>query len=828
MNRGVSVLFTVFLICLGTIAHAQREYRIGVTETPPIIDGAPTEEVWKKAEIATDFTVKDPVFGGTSEFVSKIRMMYDNNALYVSGEMYDPNPDSVSYSLSPRDDFGNADWFALNIDTYGKSVNAFNFMITAAGVELDAIEGVTNLDFSWNAVWRSATKRTEYGWSFEMKIPYSALRFPNQNIQEWNVNFWRSVRRRRENSTWNPVNPQVFGEITQSGKIIGIENIKSPLRLSFTPYATGYLENSYDEELDAQTWKRKVTGGMDLKFGLNDAFTLDMTLIPDFGQTTSDRQVLNLGPFEVQFNENRPFFLEGTDLFRTGGIFYSRRIAATPYYFYDAYDDVDESIGEEVVNNPNAAPMINGTKVSGRTKGGLGIGVFNAVEGKSEAIIIDSLGNERRFATNPLTNYNVFVLSQNLKNNSTVSFVNTNVLREGGARDANVSSADANIYSADGKYRVSTRVNLSAIKEVGAEMEFGHALYASIGKVGGVWQYRFNYSEESETYDPNDLGFLYNNNSREYGANLSWNSYTPTKRFFRRSVNLYIGHEELYKPQLTSYNYISLNVGGLHKKQVYTNLNLNINPVGGVDHFESRQFGKEVINQPNANIRWFFTTDYSKVFALDGVFSYQSFFGESRNGSSISLSPRVRISDRINVRMEASVNFIENDYGYVASLDEDYDDLILLGVRDRTIVENTLVTEFIFTKRMGIDMRVRHYWQEVHYEEFLTLLDEGVMIDNDYSPLEEDGESSHNTSYNAFTVDFNYRWVFLPGSELRVVYKNNIFHSKNNLDVNYFDTFGSLFQQPRINSVSLRVLFFIDALYFRGKKKRNAQAQMIQ
>ena len=314
------IVLVVSLMCLGSTGHAQREYHIQSTETVPVIDGVLDEATWQNAEIATDFIVQNPVFGAKSEFDSKIRLMYDNNALYIGGELYDPHPDSVSFSLSPRDDEGNADWFGISIDTYGNNVSAFDFMITSAGVELDALEGVNSLDFSWNAVWRSAAVRTEFGWSFEMKIPYSAIRFPNKKIQEWNINLWRNVRRRRESSTWNPIDPQVFGEITQSGRLIGIENIKSPLRLSFTPYATGYLENSYDEDTDSQTWKQRVTGGMDLKFGLNDAFTLDMALIPDFGQTTSDRQVLNLGPFEVRFDENRPFFLEATDLFRIGGV----------------------------------------------------------------------------------------------------------------------------------------------------------------------------------------------------------------------------------------------------------------------------------------------------------------------------------------------------------------------------------------------------------------------------------------------------------------------------------------------------------------------------
>lgn len=809
--------FIIIFVAI-TITYSQREYRIGKIETPPLIDGMLNEKEWLQTEIATDFTVKNPVFGTKSEFISKVHMFYDNNAIYIGGELFDPHPDSVSYALSPRDEFGNAGWFGISIDTYAKNINSFDFMITAGGVELDALESTDDLDFSWNAVWRSATSRTEYGWSFEMKIPYSAIRFPNKNVQEWNINFWRSVRRRREISTWNPIDPAIFGEITQSGRLVGIEGIVSPLRLSFTPYATVYAENSYDAVLEKQTWKQRLAAGLDLKYGLNDAFTLDMTLIPDFGQTTSDRQILNLGPFEVRFDENRPFFLEGTELFKTGGIFYSRRIGANPYNYNDVYSELDETTGERVINNPSMAPMMNGTKVSGRTKKGLGIGVFNAIEGRTEAIISDSLGNERMYKTNPLTNYNIFVLSQNLKNNSTVSLVNTSVVREGGSRDANVTAFTSDIYSMDGQFGISTNLRVSAITE--DQPVFGHAFSSSIGKIAGTWQYGFSYGEESDTYDPNDLGFLYNNNSRTYSGEVSWNAFVPSKYFYRRSVELYFYYEELYKPQLYNISRINLAIGGLHKKQLYTRLSLDVSPFGEVNHFESREFGREVLYEPGARIRWFFTSDYSKIFALDGRISYGKRFGVAQDRYRFGLTPRVRISDRMNIRMESSVEFIHNDYGYVSILDEAYSDQIILGVRDRTIVENSLYTEFIFTNRMGLDLRLRHYWQEVNYKNFLTLLDEGEMRNSDYNPLQEDGTSAHNTSYNAFTIDVNYTWVFLPGSQLRLVYKNNIFHSASELDQNYFSTFGDLFDQERINSISLKVLFFIDALYFRSKNKK--------
>ncbi len=779
------------------------------------LDGELNEEQWQKAEVTGDFIIKFPNYGEKTRFDSYVQLFYDNEAIYVGGVLVDYEPDSVSYTLSQRDDAGNADWFGISFDPYATNVTSFAFIVTSAGVELDAIEFLSGPDFSWNAVWKSATKRRDDGWSFEMRIPFSAIRFPNKNVQNWNFNMARQVRRNREESYWNPVDPAVFGEITQSGKLVGIENIESPIRLSFTPYLTGYLENSYDESLDRQTWKQRLRGGMDLKYGLNDAFTLDLTMIPDFGQTTSDRQVLNLGPFEVRYNENRPFFIEGMDLFGAGGVFYTRRVGGTPYNQYAAYSELNA--GEEVISNPDLAPLYNAAKLSGRMKNGLGLGVFNAIEGESFAIIQDSMGNERQVRTNPLTNYNVFVASQNLTQNSSVTFTNTNVMRSGSARDANVSVLGSSVYSKDRSHQINTSIKMSSLFGE-AETIFGHAFNTSISKVSGNWGYTLSYDEISDTYDPNDLGFLYNNNSRNYGLRFRFNDYTPGKNLLRKWGGIGMSYGELYKPNRYSFFGFNWDVVGTTKNFIWTGFSGDVLPFGSLDHFESRTFGKEVVYGPSYRVHWFISTDYSKTFAWDMRTYVRDFTDSDQIEYGFNVEPRYRVSDRIMLILESSVDFLEKNFGYVRILDENYEGQIMLGVRDRVVVENTFRMDWIFTKRMGMDLRVRHYWQQVDYRYFDQLLDDGVTQRSDYNPLTEEGSSLHNTTYNAFTLDLNYRWVFMPGSELRIVYKNNIFDSKVMLEDSYFNTFETLFEQPQINSISLKFLIYVDAIYLRRKK----------
>ncbi len=213
---------------------------------------------------------------------------------------------------------------------------------------------------------------------------------------------------------WNKVDPTVDGFFNQCGLLTEIKDIKPPPRLFFYPYVSSYIEN---DESTGKSWDGTVNGGMDLKYGISDAFTLDMTLIPDFGQVQSDDQVLNLSPFEVQFNENRQFFTEGTDLFSKADLFYSRRIGGVPLGYFDLLDAVDEDV-EEFVENPIKSRLINATKVSGRTTGGLGIGIFNAVTAETVARVRDlETGSEREVVTDPLTNYNILVLDQNIWSN---------------------------------------------------------------------------------------------------------------------------------------------------------------------------------------------------------------------------------------------------------------------------------------------------------------------------------------------------------------------------------------------------------------------------
>lgn len=313
------------------------------------------------------------------------------SAIFLAAGMY-AKPDSVAHELVSRDQIGNADFFGVFLDTYLDRINGNGFIVTAAGAQFDAkYSQVGGEDENWNAVWESEVKLDEQGWTAEMKIPYSALRFSSKDVQNWGINFIRKRALENSQTFWNFVDPKVNDLLNQSGTMVGLEHIKAPLRLSFSPYVSALINHYPNNVPGVKNTTASFNGGMDVKYGISNSFTLDMTLIPDFGQVQSDNRILNLTPFEVKFNENRSFFTEGTELFNKGDLFYSRRIGVSPTYFNDLSGKI--RAGETIIKSPLESKVINATKVSGRTAKGLGIGIFNAVTNSMNAVVEDEQGN---------------------------------------------------------------------------------------------------------------------------------------------------------------------------------------------------------------------------------------------------------------------------------------------------------------------------------------------------------------------------------------------------------------------------------------------------
>ncbi|HUP13601.1 MAG TPA: DUF5916 domain-containing protein, partial [Niastella sp.] len=389
-------------------------------------------------------------------------------------------------------------------------------------------------DETWNAVWDSEAKVHEDGWSFEMRIPYSALRFNSANTV-WGLNILRRRSKSGQQFFWNHVSPTVNGFINQEGMWTGIEKIEAPVRLSLSPYFATYVNHYPYNTPGNKNTQVTVNGGMDVKYGINESFTLDMTLVPDFGQVRSDNQVLNLSPFEVKFDENRSFFTEGAELFKKGNLFYSRRIGGQPLHFDNALDSLKSN--EHIKSNPLETRLLNATKISGRTKSKLGIGFFNAVTKPMYAEIEDDQKNTRRYQTAPLTNYNIVVLDQTLKNNSSISFINTNVLRNGSDYDANVSAGMFDFNNKKNTFNWNGKVAVSQVTNPQEKSTKGYSHVLGFGKTGGRWNFQMGEEVADANYNINDMGILFNNN---YIDHYFWTGYRwlkPKNWYNRVQVN---------------------------------------------------------------------------------------------------------------------------------------------------------------------------------------------------------------------------------------------------------------------------------------------------
>ena len=793
------VIFICCFICtLSLYAQEQTKKSVSAIRTSkaPTIDGILNEPFWGNAETAKDFVMFQPG-DGTKEPTDRktiVKVAYDDEAIYFGAVLYDPEPDKIPMQFGLRDEITNTDFFLVSLNPFNDYQNDFEFVVMSTNAQAD-IKVFPNgsEDFSWNAVWDSEVKINNDNWVVEIKIPYSALRFSNLPIQTWGVNFHRKMNNLNEQYVWNFIN-KTKGTISQyAGTITNLENISPPVRLSFYPYASGTFssydgDNQFDENF-----------GLDIKYGLSESYTLDVTLIPDFGQTAFDDAVLNLGPFEQQYSEKRAFFNEGTELFGKGDIFYSRRIGNAPTGYYDVEDSLTKD--EKIVDNPSKVNMINAIKLSGRDKSGLGVGVFNAITEKTYATIKDTItGDTRKEVTEPLTNYNVLVIDQQFNKNSSVSLVNTNVLRNGSFRDANVTALVYDISDKENKYNVEGNLKMSIVKEYDSTSN-GYSGYLRLGKTFGNYQYSLAYWGRDKNYEIQDLGFQQRNNYSNYNAEISYQIFEPTKKFNEYRINFESTVEYLNDPYAYAGNDLELDAYFMTIKRFAFGGNIETSIGKQYDFYEPRVEGRYLKQLGTFELGGWISTDYRKKFAID-VSTYFAFrYQDNNNYSSFSIEPRYRFSDKFQLIYEFDFSKLLNEKGYVEELDNEE---IIFGNRDVKNIINTLSGALNFNTKSQLSLAFRYYWSPVQYDAtYYSLNEDGSLGNSTYT-------GSNDINYNVWNLDLNYTWQFAPGSFLVALYRNSIF---NEDDLSYLDfnqNLENLFKEPINNVISLKMIYYLD------------------
>ena len=806
-------VFFLYFLSFVTFGYSQKKtLQAQFTSQSIIIDGKLDETAWENAPIASDFIMFEPDNGKPIPESQKteIKVIYNNDAIYIGAMMYDSEPSKILKEISQRDNFGTADIFGVFINGFNDGQQNFEFFVSAADVQSDCImTDVIGEDYSWDAVWISKAKITDKGWIVEIKIPYAALRFSAENKQTWGINFFREIKRERRKYTWSLINTKIGTFTQQNGELAGIENIKPPTRLFFMPYASYYLNAA-----DGQKTYGTMKGGMDIKYGITDAFTLDAILVPDFGQTKYDDQILNLSPFEQQFNENRAFFTEGTDLFNKGNIFYSRRIGGAPSI------DPELNDNEEVIETVQNVNLINALKVSGRTKNGLGIGVLNAVTEKTFATVKDIIsGDTRKIVVEPLTNYNVLVLDQRFRKNSSVTFINTNVTRNGHYRDANVSGLAWDLNTKANTYNLSGNVKYSIINQI----EDKKGVFSTIGFAETTGKYRYSVGSDFVTkdYDPNDLGINFYTNYYNFYGNANYRILNPTKLFnsFKVNYNMYVEfNKESGKVQD---NNIEANVNLSTVKNNYYGGGITVFPLVSHDYYEPRADNRYVILPRKVEAWGSISTNYNHKFALDLNPSIAIADEPGRMAYGFDIGPRYRFSDKLLMVYTFSYFRKNNNKGYIDSYDDDDNEstpeTIVFANRNVITYSNTITGKYALNSAMTLNLALRQYWSYAENKDILELQQDGTL-----TPYPEYTENK-NSSFYSWNADLSYSWWFAPGSQVSVLYRNSASNFERIIDKQFKDNVTALLNNDALKHIfSVSVKYFIDYNAVKNKLRKRA------
>lgn len=797
----IRLLALSLFVSLLTYGQEQKNLEATRIDTPPKIDGILDEAVWESLPTYGDFNMYQPGNEGEVEsgYETEVKMAYDNKNVYFAAYMYDPNPDQIISQFSQRDEvFVQADNFVIALNTYNDGQNETRFYVTSAGTIGDAIVGQNNFDFSYNVVFECRTSKDEKGWYAEFRIPYNALRFPEVEVQDWSVNFYRRLNTKNETHTWNFIDNTVGRETQFNGLVTGVRDINPPIRLLFFPFAQG-LVSTVDGETETD-----FSAGMDLKYGLSDSFTLDATLIPDFGQVAFDAVSLNLGPFEQIFGENRPFFTEGTELFNKGDIFFSRRIGNGPTGSIGEIGDT-----EEVVEFPSKVNLLNALKVSGRTRDQLGIGLLNAITEETYAVIRDTeTGEKRQVLVEPLANYNVLVFDQQFNDNSSISVINTSVIRSGSEfRDANVTGFVFDIADKGNKYRASGRAIMSNVMDGGVTSGFLSEF--DFFKTQGNFRWRVGHDFANTTLDINDLGLNFRNNFNNFVAGASYQIFEPTELFNTYRINFSVRHRRLYDPNVKTGNSYNLNWFFATPERFAFGGFLGYNDENR-DYFEPRVPGEYVLIPENLGGRIWASSDFRKKFAYDIGLGWRNWWQDPQSAVFMDFSPRYRFSDKFLIVYSADLSLRDDNFGWI----DNNEDGIFFGQRDITSLENQLTASYNFDPYKAIDLRFRNSWSTADYSDgvFTRLNEDGTRTEVDYDISENDP----NRNFNIWNLDLSFRWRFAPGSEANLLYRNQIFNLDNQSTLNYGQSLSNLFDQPGQHTVSLRITYFVDYNNIRG------------
>ncbi|HEX6942254.1 MAG TPA: DUF5916 domain-containing protein [Gemmatimonadaceae bacterium] len=578
IRRALTVLLFPSALLAQTPASATSQHdrpitvsRAVRTSTPITLDGRLSESVWASAPVTDSFTQIDPDEGKPSSQRTEVRVLYDDTFIYVGARLHDTG--RITGRLGRRDmDFGDSDWFGVMIDSYLDHRTAFGFDVNPAGVRHDEIKTIDVDDYSWDPVWEAATTVDSTGWTAEYRIPFSQIRFSNAREQVWGVQFERIIGRNREYAVSTFIPKSIRGGVPQYGHLLGVEGIRPGKRIEVLPYTVqraSYVDPGTNPFLDKPELGTEV--GLDLLFRLSSNLTMNAAFNPDFGQVEVDPAVVNLGVYETFFEEKRPFFIEGSEIFGFGAagtsggqIFYSRRIGRAP--------TLSPPPGPN--DMPTATTILGATKLSGKV-GGWSLGILEAVTAEEKARFQDPSGATERFPVEPLANYFVGRARREWRGGQTYfGSILTSVHRDltiapqevAMHRAAYAGGADFRHEFANRGWAINGDMELSRVEgstsaiiatqrrsnhffqrpdadhlevDSSATALNGYSANLRLTKQGGAhWRGFVGSAFTSPTYEVNDLGFAVRTDRRDFAGGVTYLENRPGSMWRRWQVNV--------------------------------------------------------------------------------------------------------------------------------------------------------------------------------------------------------------------------------------------------------------------------------------------------
>ncbi|MTI23244.1 hypothetical protein E1176_19605 [Fulvivirga sp. RKSG066] len=831
-----STLLIALLLCYAAIGYTQDSLKSYTTQrisgAPPKIDGLANDPAWDQVPWGGgDFTQRSPDDGAAPSVQTHFKILYDEKNLYILTKNLDPDPEKIVSRMSRRDGF-DGDWVEVNIDSYYDKRTAFSFTSSVSGVKGDEYvsNNGNNWDANWDPIWYLRTSINDEGWIAEFRIPLSQLRFANKEEHVWGIQFTRRFFRNEERSNWQYVPQDASGWVHLFGELRGIKGVKPQKQLEIQPYITGRVERFEKEEgnpfRDGSDAGLDV--GLDAKIGITSDITLDLTVNPDFGQVEADPSQVNLSAFQLFFREQRPFFIEGNNIldfrivdFRSNNLFYSRRIGRRPQGYVDTDESGEDNVTEYVENKDNTR-ILGAAKITGKNKKGFSWGILESVTAK-ESVEVDSLGFRRDETVEPLTNYLVGRVQQDINQGKTIvggMFTATNRQIEDDRLnflhdDAYSAGVDFTHFWKDRDYFVSAKFAASKVR--GSEESIENTQRASerffqrpdnrhtrldttrttlsgtggtvmVGKRSGKIIYDLGYTWRSPQLALNDIGFL---SQTDFMTQWLWVQYRKLNPF---------GPFRSMRVNMTQW--YDMDFGGVSlEKGVDTNVRLefknfwrfnsgvsvNSNSISNAD-----LRGGPAITYPGRYSQWIFmATDNRKKlrFAVNPWWG-RGFDGYQQNVG-LWTELRYRPTNSLNISVSPSVRKNKNTMQYVTTQSFDNQDRYIIATINQKTYNLSVRLTYMITPNLSIQYWGQPFAAAGSYSDFKKVtnpnaenfnsrfesLSATFHSEDDVFNVDENNDGT--IDYSISNPDFNFvqlrsnmvmRWEYIPGSTLFLVW----------------------------------------------------------